>query len=133
MPLSSAKLRKIFQVIKIHHTYNFLFKKANYVCFEVVLINVKVGALEIGTHIGLNLHRKNKINEDMAQISSSDSLFISASAMGREFFSFVGTGLESLATIITEIRRMPEAPRGMVTLSVRNASRGWSQNRSFYI
>ena len=68
----------------------------------------------------------------MANISNTDSLFISATAMGRQFYNFFGTGIDSLKTIIDQVRSTPGAPRGMVTVTVRNASRGWASSQSFY-
>lgn len=68
----------------------------------------------------------------MANISASDNLFISASSMGRQFFNYIGSGIGSLSHIIDIIRSNPDAPRGMVTLTVRNASRGWSEHSTFY-
>ena len=68
----------------------------------------------------------------MANISSTDSLFISATSMGRQFYNIVGTGLESLSAIVSLVRNTPGAPRGMVTLTVRNASQGWARSHSFY-
>ena len=68
----------------------------------------------------------------MANISFSDKLYISASAMGQQFYNYVGSGIGSLGNIIDLIRNTPDAPRGMVTLTVRNASQGWSQSQSFY-
>lgn len=68
----------------------------------------------------------------MANISSSDNIFVSASAMGRQFYNFCGNGIDSLGEIIALVRQLPDAPRGMVTLTVRNASRGWAQSSSFY-
>lgn len=68
----------------------------------------------------------------MANISSTDSLFISAEVMGQQFYNYMGSGIGSLGDIIAMIRNMPAAPRGMVTLTVRNASQGWSRSSAFY-
>lgn len=68
----------------------------------------------------------------MVNITSSDSLFISASAMGRQFYNFVGNGLDSFNEIINLIRNSPMTPQGMVMVTVRNASQGWSHSRAFY-
>lgn len=69
----------------------------------------------------------------MANISSTDNLYISASSMGRQFYNSATTGIESIGDIFSLLRRMPGAPRGMVTVTVRNASQGWAQSRSLYL
>ena len=69
----------------------------------------------------------------MANISSSDSLYVCASSMGRQFYNFTGEGIDSLSEIIDLVRNTPGAPQGLVMLTVRNASKGWCQNRTFYI
>ena len=68
----------------------------------------------------------------MAKISSSDSLFISASAMGRRVYNYVGSGIESLNDVIELVRNAPGIPRGMLTLTVRNTSQGWARSSAFY-
>lgn len=69
----------------------------------------------------------------MATISSSDNLFATASVMGHQFFNFAGNGIASFAELVSRIRNHPFAPKGMVTLTVRNSSQGWSQSRAFYL
>ena len=69
----------------------------------------------------------------MATISSTDNLFATASIMGQHFFHFTGNGISSLSELISRVRRHPLAPKGMVTLTVRNSSQGWSQSRAFYL
>ncbi len=69
----------------------------------------------------------------MATISSSDNLFASASIMGEQIFNFVGTGVASLGELISKVRNSPMARPGMVTLTIRNSSQGWSQSRAFYL
>ena len=69
----------------------------------------------------------------MATISSSDNLFATAYVRGVEFYNFSGSGVSDISQIISEIRNHPSAVPGMVTLTVRNSSRGWSQSRSIYL
>ena len=69
----------------------------------------------------------------MATISSSDNLFASASIMGEQIFNFVGTGVASLGELIPKVGNSPMARPGMVTLTIRNSSQGWSQSRAFYL
>lgn len=68
----------------------------------------------------------------MANITHTDSLFVSASAMGRQFYNFVGSGMDSFAQIIDSVRNSPGAPRGLVNITVRNASQGWARGSTFY-
>lgn len=68
----------------------------------------------------------------MANISSTDSLYICATSMGCQFYNYYGNGITSLADIINRVRNTPGAPHGMVMVTVRNASQGWSQSRAFY-
>ena len=68
----------------------------------------------------------------MATISSSDRLFATASSMGRQFFNFSGS-VSSFDELIARLRSQPDAPRGMITLTVRNSSQGWSQSRAIYL
>lgn len=86
---------------------------------------------KIGTHAMLNLHYNLKLFI-MSKISSTDNLFISATSMGQQFYNFMGSGMASLEEIMNTIRNAPNAPRGMVMYTVRNASQGWSQSRAFY-
>ncbi len=69
----------------------------------------------------------------MATISSSDNLFASASIMGEQIFNFVGTGVGGGGGGGGIVRSWPMARPGMVTLTVRNSSQGWSQSRAFYL
>lgn len=68
----------------------------------------------------------------MATISSSDNLFASASIMGEQIFNFCGNGIMSISDLINRVRAT-SSRRGMVTLTVRNTSQGWSQSRAFYL
>ncbi len=69
----------------------------------------------------------------MATISATDILFASASIMGRQVFEYSGDGISSLAQLINRARGAASGCRGMATITVRNASRGWSQSRDFYL
>ncbi len=69
----------------------------------------------------------------MATISSSDNLFATATIMGRQIFNFCGSGIDSLSELIGRIRAASTSSRGLVTLTVRNSTQGWSQSRAFYI
>lgn len=68
----------------------------------------------------------------MSRLSSSDNLFATAYYRGTEIFRFCGTGITDMAELITKIRDHA-AVGGMVTLNVRNSSRGWSRSSSVYL
>ncbi|MDE7467531.1 MAG: hypothetical protein K2M61_04170 [Muribaculaceae bacterium] len=68
----------------------------------------------------------------MANINTTDNLFASATMMGRQVFQFAGSGISSLNDIITRLRSTPGIA-GLITLTVRNASQGWSQSRQYYL
>ena len=68
----------------------------------------------------------------MTTISSTDNVFAVAHREGREIFNFAGKGFTGIPDIVTRIRR-GNPTLGMVTLTVRNSSRGWSQTRSIYL
>lgn len=69
----------------------------------------------------------------MATIHTTDTLFASATMMGRQVFNFAGSGISSLAELINKVRTAPGVMAGLVTLTVRNTSQGWSQSRDFYL
>ncbi|MDO4319613.1 MAG: hypothetical protein Q4C34_03460 [Bacteroidales bacterium] len=69
----------------------------------------------------------------MATISHSDTVFASASVRGIEFCNLQGTGFTGFGDIIDRVRRHPQARPGMIMLTVRNSSQGWSHTRAFYL
>ncbi|MDE6300386.1 MAG: hypothetical protein K2M19_01540 [Muribaculaceae bacterium] len=69
----------------------------------------------------------------MANINATDNLFASATIMGRQVFQFAGSGIGSLGELINRVRNTPGLMSGLVTLTVRNTSQGWSQSRDFYL
>lgn len=68
----------------------------------------------------------------MAKFETSDYIFAEASAMGRNFFNYAGHGIESFSQLVNMVRNIENAPRGLITLTVRNSSRGWSDSRNIY-
>lgn len=68
----------------------------------------------------------------MATLAPSDYVFATASVHGVEFFNFAGEGIADMSTLIQKVRHHADCV-GMVTLNVRNTSRGWSQSRNFYL
>lgn len=68
----------------------------------------------------------------MAQINFSDYIFAQASVMGKMFFDFAGQGISSFAELVKMVRSQKNAPRGMITVTVRNSSQGWTSSRAIY-
>lgn len=68
----------------------------------------------------------------MATFSSSDTIFASVCQRGREIFSTSGTGFRSMSDIVARVLTGGTA-RGMVTLTVRNSSQGWSRTSAMYL
>ncbi len=69
----------------------------------------------------------------MSTISSTDILFATATLMGRQVYVYNGDGISSLAQLMSRVRGAAPGRRGMATLTVRNATRGWSESRDFYL
>lgn len=69
----------------------------------------------------------------MSRISSSDNLFATAYHNGIEFFKFSGRGISDLNELVSKVRDHSRMISGMVTLTVRNGSRGWSENCAIYL
>lgn len=69
----------------------------------------------------------------MLQISTHDSLFATAYMRGAQIFNYAGTGISGVNELIDKMRDHTAGFSGMVTLSIRNATRGWSQSKSIYL
>lgn len=67
----------------------------------------------------------------MAKIESTDYIFAEASAMGNSFFNFEGQGITSFSQLIN-LLRANGAPKGLITVTVRNSSQGWASSRNIY-
>ncbi len=63
-------------------------------------------------------------------ISSTDTIFATVCQRGRQVYSTVGTGFTSMSDVVGRLRG---AASGMVTLTVRNSSQGWSRTANLYI
>lgn len=69
----------------------------------------------------------------MSTISPTDNLFATAYMRGIEIYRFAGTGISSLSELISKMRDHAAGCGGMVTLNVRNSSRGWAGSKSIYL
>ena len=63
-------------------------------------------------------------------ISSTDTIFATICQRGRLLYSTAGTGFSSMTDLVNHLRGTVS---GMVTLTVRNSSQGWSRTSSLYI
>lgn len=69
----------------------------------------------------------------MNTITINDTMWATATYEGRTIVSFSATGFSSITEVLQAVRRAIGCVVGMVRLSLRNASRGWRQERSLYI
>lgn len=70
----------------------------------------------------------------MATISLNDIIFATATFRGSEIVSLSLSGLTSLSELLAELRRrIGTTVKGLVTVSLRNRSQGWSQTRALYM
>lgn len=69
----------------------------------------------------------------MGQISPSDNLFATAYIRGVEVFNFSGNGISDFCSLVEKLRDHAPLKAGMVTINVRNSSRGWCHSRSIYL
>lgn len=75
----------------------------------------------------------NNFSSIMNTISSSDLVMVSASYRGRTIATIKSTGFNSFADVLRAIRQHVGSIVGLVNLRLRNASRGWLENRSVFI
>ncbi len=69
----------------------------------------------------------------MQTLSFQDTLMIRATAMGRVVADFNATGFSNLTDVMHEVCRRVSDARGMIELSLRNSTRGWTTRRALYI
>lgn len=69
----------------------------------------------------------------MQTISLQDTMMIRATAMGRVIADFNSTGFSDIAGVLRATCARLNGARGMVELSLRNSTRGWTARRALYI
>lgn len=69
----------------------------------------------------------------MQTISLQDTMMIRATSMGRLVASFNCSGFSDLDSVLRETCSRISGTRGMVELSLRNRTRGWTSRRALYI
>ncbi|MDE6269695.1 MAG: hypothetical protein K2M12_02420 [Muribaculaceae bacterium] len=68
----------------------------------------------------------------MAHFSSNDIIFASATVGGRMVQARL-SGVESIDGVLAELRRVADGLKGLVRLTLRNASQGWSKDFNLYL
>lgn len=66
-------------------------------------------------------------------IAPNDVMQARATYRGYTVATFSSTGFESLADVLRAVRCAAGSVVGFVTISLRNATRGWSQERALFI
>ncbi|MBJ2184662.1 MAG: hypothetical protein JFR38_09180 [Muribaculaceae bacterium] len=69
----------------------------------------------------------------MATISTGDILFASASQHGRNIATIRLSGQCSTGGVIAELRRIAGHTLGLVQVTLRNATQGWSRVLTLYL
>ena len=66
----------------------------------------------------------------MATIQYTDRIFATVTRRGRTIATLAFSGMTSLAEIIAHIKSVLKGTVGMLNVSLRNSTQGWSQERS---
>ncbi len=69
----------------------------------------------------------------MATIHSTDIVYATVSQRGKTLTSITLSGMTSIAQIITHIRSIVKDSIGIFTLSLRNSTQGWLQERNIIL
>lgn len=66
-------------------------------------------------------------------IHPEDIMMARISYCGREISSFSRSGFETLADVLRAVRAAAGSVVGYLTITLRNATCGWTENRALYI
>ena len=69
----------------------------------------------------------------MATISTDDILFASATQGGRYLANIRMSGISTTGCALAELRRLIGGVFGLVQITLRNATQGWSRSISLYM
>lgn len=69
----------------------------------------------------------------MSTISSSDTVMASAWSAGAILTEFSATGFSSVSDVVSSLLRSIGNVRGLVEVELRNATRGWREQRRVHI
>ncbi len=66
-------------------------------------------------------------------ITLNDIIFATATVRGAVTANLRLSGLRSMADVINAIRREIGSASGLITISLRNMTQGWTQQKSLYL
>lgn len=69
----------------------------------------------------------------MTPISPDDVIFASATQYGSRIVDFRISGLDSTQGVVAELRRLAAGTLGLVRVTLRNATQGWSRSLDLYL
>ena len=69
----------------------------------------------------------------MEKISINDIIFATAKIQGRVTASLRLSGIMSMADIIIQIKKAIGSASGLLTISLRHMTQGWSRQKSVYL
>lgn len=69
----------------------------------------------------------------MTTVSYNDLVQASATFEGRTVASFSASGFNSINEVLLAVRRAAGGVTGLLSLSVRNATRGWREQRALFV
>lgn len=69
----------------------------------------------------------------MEKISINDIIFATATVRGTIAASLKLSGLKSMADVITAIKNEIGIAGGLMTITLRNMSQGWSKSKAIYL
>lgn len=69
----------------------------------------------------------------MEKISINDIIFATATVRGTIAASLKLSGLKSMADVITAIKKEIGIAGGLMTITLRNMSQGWSKSKAIYL
>ncbi len=66
-------------------------------------------------------------------IQSTDTILARGTFLGRTVVDFSATGFESIDEVLSAVAADAGGMHGMLRISLRNATRGWSQSSAMFI
>lgn len=68
-----------------------------------------------------------------SSIQPTDTIMARATFRGRIIAQFISTGFASLSDVLRAVRAAAGSIVGFIDISLRNASRGWTENQALFI
>lgn len=69
----------------------------------------------------------------MNVIQASDTIMARGTYLGRTVVDFASTGFENINDVLSAVAMSAGNLRGLLRISLRNSTRGWSQVRSMFV